>query len=181
MKPLIKEVIVVEGKRDSQRLFDCVQCLTIETNGSALHDDVIREIGVALELHGVIVFTDPDYPGKQIRHKIRNIYPTVKEAFLKREVAQGKRGKIGIEHATCEEIIRALEVVMTNDVNQPDIYSVRDMMRYGLSGQRESKILRMRVCDALNIEYSNAGQLLNKLNRYQISRVRLEGILSERK
>lgn len=178
-KPVVKEVIVVEGKSDTRRLKECFQCETIETNGSAISESVLNEIGVALNTHGVIVFTDPDYPGKQIRYKIRERYPDVIEAFLKRDVARSKKGKLGIEHASCTEIIKALQKRMTNESGIKEMYSVRDMQRYGLSGKANSKQLRIKVCDALNLEYSNANQLRNKLNRYGIEKQALENILEE--
>lgn len=176
-KPSIQEVIVVEGRDDTRRLKEVVRCETIETNGSAINEAVMNEIAVALSTRGAIIMTDPDYPGKQIRHKIRARFPNIKEAFVHRNQAKSHKGKFGVEHADDREILRALSFVLTNAVDEEEIYSASDMNRYKLSGHPSSKGLRTRVCDALGIEYSNGKELRNKLNRYQISAATLESIL----
>lgn len=47
------------------------------------------------------------------------------------------------------------------------------LLELGLVGGNTSKILREELCERLNIGYTNAKQLLNKLNMYNISRERL--------
>ena len=63
----------------------------------------------AQDKRGVIVFTDPDYPGRRIRAIIEEHVPGVKHAFLSKEKTIAKNGKgLGIEHATDEDIRDAL-------------------------------------------------------------------------
>lgn len=176
-KPNIQEIIIVEGRDDTRRLKEVVQCDTIETNGSAINEAVMNEIEVALNTRGAIVLTDPDYPGKQIRHQIRARFPDIKEAYVHRNQAKSRTGKFGVEHADDDEILRALSFVLSNLSAAPDIYSASDMSRYKLAGHPKSKILRTYVCRKLGIEYSNGKELRNKLNRYQIEIDRLEAIL----
>ena len=66
-KPKIHQVLVVEGKDDTQRLRQYYQVDTIETNGSALSPETLEAIRQAQALRGVIVFTDPDISGQLIR------------------------------------------------------------------------------------------------------------------
>lgn len=178
-KPVIKEVIIVEGREDTRRLKEVVTCATIETNGSAINEQTMLEIEVAIRTRGAIVLTDPDYPGKQIRSKIRSRFPNIKEAFVERKKAESKHGKFGVEHAGDEEILRALSDVLTNSAQAETLYSSRDMSHYKLAGHPKSKQLRVKVCDALGIEYSNGKELRNKLNRYQIPVLTLEAVLTE--
>lgn len=65
MNEIPQEVIVVEGRDDSQRLIQTYgpQIKTIETNGSALSRQTLQQIVRAAETSGIIVFTDPDYQG----------------------------------------------------------------------------------------------------------------------
>ena len=178
-KPKIREIIIVEVRDDTRRLKEVVHCETIETNGSAINEATMREIAVALESRGAIVLTDPDYPGKQIRHKILARFPDINEAFVHRNKSKSDKGKFGVEHADDSEILRALSAVLTNQSMEREIYDFSDMSRYKLSGHPMSKQLRTRVCQALGIEYSNGKELRNKLNRYQIPIERLESILKE--
>ena len=82
MKPKIKEVIVVEGKKDTERIQLAVEADTIETQGLALEDETLALIEHAQKTRGVIVFTDPDYPGETIRKQIAQKIPGVKHAFI---------------------------------------------------------------------------------------------------
>ena len=61
----INEIIVVEGRHDTQQLKKYFDCETIETGGSSIDDKVIERIRYAASTCGVIIFTDPDTPGKQ--------------------------------------------------------------------------------------------------------------------
>ncbi len=61
----IKEVIVVEGKDDTTAIRRAVDADTIETNGSAINEETIEKIKLAQKTRGVIVLTDPDFPGKR--------------------------------------------------------------------------------------------------------------------
>ena len=63
----IKEIIVVEGKDDTIAIKRAVNADTIETNGSAISEETLKRIAHAQKKRGVIVFTDPDYPGRRIR------------------------------------------------------------------------------------------------------------------
>ena len=71
----INEFIVVEGRDDTQRVKSAVECDTIETNGSAVDEEVIAVIKQAQETRGVIILTDPDFPGDKIRNTIKDRVP----------------------------------------------------------------------------------------------------------
>ena len=54
MKPRIKEVIVVEGTHDSERLKRYFDCETIVTHGRGIKKQVIEEIRRAAETSGFL-------------------------------------------------------------------------------------------------------------------------------
>ena len=70
----IKEIIVVEGRDDTVAIRRAVDADTIETNGAAINDETIERIRLAQQQRGVIIFTDPDYPGEKIRKTIAEVY-----------------------------------------------------------------------------------------------------------
>lgn len=104
----IQEVIVVEGKTDTATLQQLFDVDTIETSGSGINEDILQQIETASKTRGVIILTDPDYPGQQIRNKIIARVPNAKHAFVKKKDAIGKK-KLGIAEARHEAIIEALE------------------------------------------------------------------------
>ena len=165
----IKEIIVVEGRDDTNRVKEAVDCDTFETNGSALTKKKIERLIYLEKTRGIIVLTDPDYAGKRIRNIIEKNIPTAKHAYISNKKAVDSKGKIWIEAASKEDIIKALENYYT-----PMIEVTNDLLlELGLVGGNTSKILREELCERLNIGYTNAKQLLNKLNMYNISSERL--------
>ena len=89
---MIKEVIVVEGKADTRRLKEIFKDIhTIETGGSAIDETTIELIRHAQQTRGVIIFTDPDFPGMKIRSIINERVPGCKNAYIEREKAVDKR------------------------------------------------------------------------------------------
>ena len=170
MKQKIKEIIIVEGRDDTNRLKEVLDCDTIETNGSAINKRTLDEIEIALTTRGAIIFTDPDYPGERIRNIILERFPSIKEAHLSRNKARGQRGKIGIEHAKPKDILDALDKVMTRNTHEEDLYTISDMVDLRLTGQSDSKARREFLSEQLNLGYANANQMRNKLNRYRINK-----------
>lgn len=168
----IKEVIVVEGKKDSAKVKQAVKADTIETNGAAVNETVITLIKHAQETRGVIIFTDPDYPGQRIRAKIQELVPNCKHAYLSRSEAKAptKNKSLGIEHASIETIRTALKGVyeVRQTDKQPSI-TKHDLIQYGLIGSKNSKIVRQQLGTHLRIGYANGKQLLKRLQLFQIS------------
>ena len=69
----IKEIVIVEGKTDTQLLKELYDVDTIETHGLALNDKTLELIKEASLTRGVIVLTDPDYPGLKIRNQVDQV------------------------------------------------------------------------------------------------------------
>lgn len=168
----IKEIIVVEGKDDISRVKSAFECDVITTNGTHFSKDLIKKLKEAQKNCGIIVFTDPDYAGEKIRRFINSKIPNCKNAFINRELAN-KDGNIGVENASREAIIDAIEnakVTVTNSVNE---ITNEDIVLLGLNGNPNSKVLREKCCDILNIGYCNSKQFLKRVNSFGITREKL--------
>ena len=174
----IKEIIVVEGRDDTAAINRAVDAETIETHGYGIRKETWELIDRAYgdpEL-GIIIFTDPDHAGNEIRRRVRERCPGAKEAFLTRADAS-KDGDIGIENATPEAIVEALskvaEVASATPVgvgeNLPT-FTKEDLIRNGLSGGADAAERREAVGKALGIGTGNSGAFLKKLNYFGITR-----------
>ncbi|MCA0985644.1 ribonuclease M5 [Halobacillus yeomjeoni] len=171
----IKEIIVVEGKDDTSRIREAVNADTIETNGSAIDDSVLEQIRHAKEKRGVIIFTDPDYPGERIRHIVAQHVPGCKHAFLPKHLARAKQDKgIGIEHASKEDIREALSAVYELVEAQDGEITKDDLISFGLIGGASARRRRERLGIELNIGKTNGKQLLKRLNMFHITMEQLE-------
>lgn len=168
----IQEVIVVEGKSDTVKIKQAVNADTIETNGSAINEARLAIIQHAKEKRGVIIFTDPDYPGERIRHIIDKAVPGCKHAFLQKDEAKAKSDikSIGIEHASVEAIRQALENVYERADEQETDITRADLIDYGLIAGPDARNRREALGVALNIGYTNGKQLLNRLRMFHIKK-----------
>lgn len=168
----IEEVIVVEGKDDTRRIQEVLSADTIETIGSAINEEIIERIIHAQETRGVIVFTDPDYSGEKIRKIIMAEVPDAKHAFLSRDKARGKKkyASLGVEHASDEAILAALEQVATPSKEKNLAKISRQMLLdYGLLGGKQAKRRRELLGDELRIGYTNGKQLEKRLAMFRIT------------
>lgn len=176
---MIKEVIVVEGVNDTKRLIEVFKDVdTIITNGSEISLETLNLIKKADELRGVIIFTDPDYPGERIRKKVTDYVPNAKQAFIrKRDGISKNHKKVGIEHASKEVIIAALENMLTPANYSSDV-TYADLFKFKLIGSNNSTKLREYVSNELKIGHTNGKTFLKRLNIFGIDYKTLEGIIN---
>ena len=167
----IKEIIVVEGKDDTTAIQQAVHADTIETNGSAINEEIIEKIKLAQETRGVIVLTDPDFPGQKIRNTISEHVPGCKHAFIQKEDAIHKHGKgVGVEHASPDTIRRALEGAQLMQEDSKEEITQDDLIAAGLIGGAGARERRERIGKILKIGYTNGKQLHKRLMVFEISR-----------
>jgi ribonuclease M5 len=169
----IKEIIVVEGRDDSAKIHQAVEADTIETNGSAINSNILKQIQHAQEKRGVIIFTDPDYPGERIRRIIDQSVPGCKHAFLTQAKARARHPKnksLGIEHASITDIKQALADVYELIEREESEITKSDLLAYGLIGGAGSRLKREKLGELLQIGHTNGKQLLKRLTMFQITK-----------
>lgn len=171
---LIKEIIVVEGKDDASAVKKACQAEVIITNGLGLTEKTLQRIRTAQKRCGVIVLTDPDYPGEKIRQIIDNAIPGCKHAYI----YQQERGKIGVEYASKEEITDALARAHLSNGADTVVFEMEDLLYYGLIGHDHSGEKRYKLGRLLGIGETNGKQFLNRLNAYNITRQEFEEALA---
>ena len=170
----ISEIIVVEGRDDTQAVKRAVDCETIETHGFGIRASVWQSLDRAYKTKGLIIFTDPDHAGDTIRRKIKERYPDCKEAFLPRPKAD-KDGDIGVENAAPEDIREALQKVRRRadaDAEGPcaeEKITWEMMTAAGLTGTPDSRARREALSEKLGISYGNAKAMLSHMNAFGVT------------
>ncbi|MBQ1261019.1 MAG: DUF4093 domain-containing protein [Clostridia bacterium] len=158
----IKYPIIVEGKYDKSTLLSTFDTLVITTGGFSVFNSkekqsLIRKIGEK----GIILLTDSDGGGKQIRSFLHSVLPgdLVFDAYIpkikgkeRRKTAPSKAGLLGVEGVSIEVLKQALApfAVANGDSSTKlgDI-SAFDMYRLGLSGSDGASQLRARLLSRL--------------------------------
>lgn len=166
---MIKQVIVVEGRDDITAVKRAVDAEVIAVGGFGINAKVIEKIKEAQKRQGVIVLTDPDFAGEKIRRIISKRVKGIKHAYISQ--AEGtKDDDIGVENASPESIIRALEKAKCTLEEKKDTFDVQDMIFFKLMGHPTSKERRDSLGKELGIGYSNSAQFLSRLNSFGITK-----------
>lgn len=161
----IKEVVVVEGKTDTAILKKLFNVDTIETWGFQLPNETMELIKTAHKNRGIIILTDPDYPGMQIRNKIQQVLPDAKHAFINKEDAiKGK--KVGVAEAREEAIIQAINNVVTFTESCESI-TWSEFVSLDIIGSKEKRLL---VYKTFNLGYGNVKTLFKRLNMVGVTK-----------
>ncbi|QSX04763.1 ribonuclease M5 [Sedimentibacter sp. zth1] len=175
---MIKEIIVVEGKDDISAVKRAVDAEIIATSGLGLTQKTIDLIKTASANRGVIILTDPDFPGKKIRNIVSSQVKNCKHAFIPRNKAN-KNGNIGVENATPDVIREALANARAEVTDGRTEFKSDDMIYYELVGNDNASKRRAKLGDMIGIGYCSAKQFVKRLNNYGIIRDELETAITE--
>lgn len=171
-KPYINEVIVVEGRDDEAAVQRAVNVTTIATHGFGIRNETLDLIKTAYEKKGIIIFTDPDHAGEQIRKRLSALFPEAKQAFLTKSEAT-KTGDIGVENASVLSIRAALSAAKAQTGVHVEEFTAEDLWALSLVGCPNAAENREALGQTLKIGSGNAGTFLKKLNQFGITRKEL--------
>ena len=171
----IEQAVAVEGRDDVRAVQDACEALIIPTHGYGISAETWQMLDKAYEEKGLIIFTDPDHAGREIRKRLTEKYPEAIQAHLDREDARAG-SDIGIENARPEVIADALNKAISlsgrsvkKEGRQDKVFAnMNDLSELGLAGGAGASDKRAAVCKALGIGYSNANSLIKKLKGYEI-------------
>ncbi len=149
--------VIVEGKYDKIKLDSIFDATVLVTGGFSVFNNkekqhLLRRVCSS----GVIVLTDSDGGGKQIRSFLRGIIPKDKihnlyipkiEGKERRKVHQSKAGLLGVEGIEKEELIRIFAPFTTEEKNARGgrVITKADFFRDGLTGAENSSEKRKRL------------------------------------
>lgn len=178
---MYNEVLVVEGKNDKARILAIFPNLEIiTTNGSEISKETLDMIEELSKTNKIILFLDPDYPGERIRNKILERVPNCENVFIKKSKAiDEKKHKVGVEHASANDIKEALEHRISYSVNI-GILEMKDLFELGLLGKENSIAKRRYLAEKLHIGNPNGKTLLKRLNFLQMTVEKVSEILNEK-
>ena len=165
----IEEIIVVEGEHDRARVLGAVRADVVVTGGARISRATFALLERAQKTRGIIILTDPDHAGEQIRRVLAKRFPDCRHAFLARTAAQGD-GDVGVEHAAPADIASALARVRTMAERPREEFTYVDLLRHRLTGERGAALRRAELGARLGIGYANAGEFLRRLNAFRVTR-----------
>lgn len=165
----IREIIVVEGVHDRDRVLAAVDADVVVTGGARIGRAIFDLLGRVAATRGIIVLTDPDHAGEQIRRRVADRFPTCRHAYISRSEARSGRD-IGVENAAPAAIVAALSAQWTPSDCPKDEFTKEDMVAAQLEGTPAAAARRSCVGAALHIGYANAKTFLKRLNAFGVTR-----------
>ncbi len=174
----IKEAIVVEGNYDKIKLSSLVDTTIIVTDGFMIYKNkaMMNTISNLADKCGVIIFTDSDRAGFQIRNYIKNSLngKNIKHAYIpdikgkeKRKDKPSKEGFLGVEGISDDIILEALKDCITKDETpEKRMITKTDLCVLGLSGGKDSHNNRLSLLRKLKLPSRlSANAMLDVLNK----------------
>ncbi|MBE7053051.1 MAG: DUF4093 domain-containing protein [Ruminococcaceae bacterium] len=172
----IKEAIIVEGTYDKIKLSQLFDTAIVTTDGFGIYKNIakVNLIKKLAEKDGIIILTDSDSAGFQIRNYIKNFVKKgiVKHAYIpdiegkeKRKTKPSKEGFLGVEGINDAIILEAVEKCSVQRCDDAKKITKADLFKDGLSGNEESKKMRMYLTKNLELpKRMSANMLLDVLN-----------------
>ncbi|CCV63671.1 Ribonuclease M5 [Alteracholeplasma palmae J233] len=158
----MNQIIVVEGYHDQIKINQIYKDAQVMiTNGSALSKETLLRLKALSKDNQMILFLDPDHAGERLRRILSKELANVVHAFLDQELAHSKNGrKIGIEHASTNDIQNALNQILIPKEGKSDI-TLSFLYENNLLGKENSRELRLKLAKKFNLGVVN-GKTLHK-------------------
>lgn len=161
----ISQPVIVEGKYDKITLENVIDALIIPTDGFSIFKnkekcDMIRTLA---QKFGVVVITDSDSAGNQIRayikkivgdNEIINVYIPKLKGKERRKANPSKQGFLGVEgmsRETLEQAFKRSGITGKNVVEKTRKITKTDMFVAGLSGCENSNAQRQELLKKLDL------------------------------
>lgn len=175
----IKQAVIVEGKYDKIRLSNIVDAVIVPVHGFSIYRDretaeLIKSLAKTV---GIVILTDSDSAGFQIRNKIKelarggeviNVYIPDIKGKEKRKREPSKQGLLGVEGIDDNIIFEAFEkagVTAQKSNASKNPITKADLMDAGLIGGENSSERRAALKRRLGLpERLSANMLLEILN-----------------
>lgn len=179
MRIQIKEAVIVEGKYDKIKLSAILDTLIIQTNGFSIHKDkerlaFIKQIAAR---QGVVILTDSDHAGFQIRSYLGGALPKeqVKHAYIpdvlgkeRRKEQPSKEGLLGVEGMDTSVLVQVLEragVFYKAESAPRRLITPADLFNDGFSGRPDSKAKKQALLHRLELpSFLSTHSFLQTLN-----------------
>lgn len=175
-KDLLKYLYIVEGKTDVDKLKKVGCEYVIETGGEFIRKSVLNFIVKASFIRKVILFLDPDGPGKNIENQLKSNVDIYKILYLEKKLAI-KSNKVGVAQADINIIKDFLVTYIEQDLKIEESKllpsDLIDLKIY------DDKNFKAKIIDRFSIPYKTSKKILYCLNILHVSKNELLGLINE--
>lgn len=167
--------IIVEGKYDKIKILSIANAYVIVLNGfSIFNDKEMQQFIKKIAKNGIIILTDSDGAGLNIRGKLNsflspdrvyNLYIPSVLGKEKRKDSPSKEGLLGVEGMSSDILIKLLSPFDSSVPKENKMLTKTDFYFLGLSGKKDSKEKRKYLCSCLSLPSNiSSNALLDAIN-----------------
>ncbi|MDE7121733.1 MAG: DUF4093 domain-containing protein [Oscillospiraceae bacterium] len=174
----VRQAIIVEGKYDKIKLASIVQAVILQTNGFQIYKnpELLELIRYYAKTTGILIVTDSDRAGFQIRNYIRGAVPEgdIRHIYIpdifgkeKRKAKPSAEGKLGVEGIDADILRDAFRKVgvFTEEKPSGERITKTDLYLAGFNGRPDSAERRRAFQRMLQLpEMLSSSGLLEVLN-----------------
>lgn len=192
----LNEAVIVEGRYDKIKLSSLVDALIVEVNGFQLFKDTekMRFIADLSKERGIIILTDSDAAGLQLRNKIAEIaregrvyhaYIPQIEGKERRKPTPSAEGFLGVEGVDPQWIMNALKNcgIQKNEqsavIPQSERIDNACLYEFKITGHQNSKAIRKALLKRLNLPSNLSKNSLLRVLKDRMTRAQLQKIMKE--
>ena len=143
----MSEALIVEGRYDKSKLSALTDAIIVTTNGFGIYKDAEKRdfIRKLAKERGIVILTDSDNAGRQIRAYITSFVPSnqIRHAYI--------LGVEGISSEILLEILKEAGASVEGSTTDFQPLTPADLMSLGLTGGVNSATLRQGVLKALDL------------------------------
>lgn len=182
----IKQAVIVEGKYDKIRLSNIIDAVIVPVHGFSIYRDreTAELIKYLARTTGIVILTDSDSAGFQIRNKIKSlagggevihVYVPDIRGKEKRKRAPSKEGLLGVEGISDEIIAAAFAKagVLAERTEKSDPITKADLLELGLIGGENSQARRGELQEKLGLPKRLSSNMLLEMLNVMFSREEL--------
>ena len=154
----MNEALIVEGRYDKSKLSALTDAIIVTTNGFGIYKDAEKRdfIRKLAKERGIVILTDSDNAGRQIRAYITSFVPSnqIHHAYIpdiygkeKRKAAPSKEGKLGVEGISSEILLEILKEAgasvegSTKALDLPENLTTKMLLRWVTSEEKKAQLL----------------------------------------
>ncbi len=185
--------IIVEGRYDKSALSGYIDADVIATGGFSVFNNKEKQILIRkISKNGIIILTDSDAGGRQIRsflqgiipkEKIHNVFIPKIEGKECRKRKPSKEGVLGVEGMKKETVIRLLSPFAEGNTTEKErkMITKLDFYEDGLSGRENSSAMRRKICEMLELPNDMTANALLEAVNILISREEYKALIEKTK
>ena len=170
-KAYIPGVIIVEGKHDVSKLSLLYEGVYVVTNGYEIPEKEISFLKALDKNTQVIILTDKDESGKQIRSRLVELLPQAINIEIEAPKSSKKKG---VAECSLLDIKNALDKY----VKDRPISHEYNLYELGLMGASDSKRNRELVANRFNLGIINSNNIISRLNLLNIKEEEIRKVIN---